>query len=76
MSLDIWGELNNDRPDHPESNIPSGKGQTVVNHWGDQSTDHQALRIGFLNIQTLPNHVLHHKMGVLLNSCIIIKLIV
>ena len=66
MSLGTRGESNDDRHAYPEGQIPNGKGQLVNDHWGDQPTNHQELRIAFLNIQTFPNSVTHHK-----NGCII-----
>ena len=35
----------------------------MSDHWGDTATQHHALQLGFLNIQTFPKHVLHHKNG-------------
>lgn len=63
MSLLIRGESDGGRLTHPEGKTRGGKSLIVADHWGDKATKHQALRLGFLNIQTFPKHVLHYKNG-------------
>ena len=63
MSLLARGESNSRRITHPEGKTRGGKSLSVSDHWGDTATQHHALRLGFLNIQTFPKHVLHHKNG-------------
>ena len=38
-----------------------GESLSRADHWGDQALEHQALQVGFLNIQNFPSHELHHK---------------
>ena len=64
MSLLTRGESNGDRLTHPEGMTRGDKSRSDTDHWGDQvEQHHEALRLGFLNIQTFPKHVLHHKNG-------------
>ena len=57
MSMGTRGELNDDRPTHPEGNISNGMVQTVVDHWGDQS---------MLSDVNLTNNRLHTLINILL----------
>ena len=61
MSLFTRGEKNCVRPTHPEGKINDCSGPEVADHWGDLPTEHQALRVGLLNIRTFPSTVMHHK---------------
>ena len=63
MSLLTRGESNGGRLTHPEGMTLEGKSLGAEDHWGDEPAQHQALRLGFLNIQTFPKHVMHHKNG-------------
>ena len=64
MSPYTRGESNGARPTHPEGKVPYGTGWEIKDYWGGDSTiEHQSLRFGFLNIQTFPTNVLHHKNG-------------
>ena len=53
MSLFTRGETNGVRPTHPEGKVHDCTGSEVADHWGDLSTEHQAMRVFFLNIQNL-----------------------
>lgn len=51
MSLFTRGESNGARLTQPEGNVMDCMGLEVEDHWGDLSTEYQALWVGFLNIQ-------------------------
>ena len=61
MSLLTRGESDGGRLTHPEGKTRGCKSLIVSDHWGDMATKHQALRLGFLNIQTFSQQVLNHK---------------
>ena len=63
MSLLARGESNGGRLTHPEGMTRGGKSLGAEDYWGDEPAQHHALRLGFLNIQTFPKHVLHQKNG-------------
>ena len=60
------GEQRGVRPTHPEGTVSIDTGRDSVDHWGDDSTvKHQSLRLGFINIQSFPSNLMHHKNGCL-----------
>ena len=66
MNPSTRGEQNGVRPTHLEGIVSTDTGHEMVDHWGDDSTvKHQSLRLGFINIQTCPSNILHHKNGCL-----------
>ena len=66
MNPTTRGEQSGVRPTHPEGIVSIDTGQETEDHWGDDSTvKHQSLRLGFINIQSFPSNLMHHKNGCL-----------
>ena len=67
MSPFTRGEQRGVRPTHPEGQVSLDTGLEVGEYWGDVSTTtHQSLRLGFINIQSFPTSLMHHKNGCLI----------
>ena len=62
MSHFSWSDSNGCKLTHPEGQLWTDK-MLKDDRWGDVVSTHQALRLGFLNVHTFPNYVLHHKNG-------------
>ena len=70
MNPATQGEQSGVRPTHPEGIVSIDTGQETEDHWGDDSTvKHQSLRLGFVNIQSFPSNLMHHKCNKSILEC-------
>jgi len=66
MSPSTRGEQYGVRPTHPEGQVSLDTGLEAEEHWGDDPTaSHKSLRLGFININSFPTSLMHHKNGCL-----------
>lgn len=66
MSLNIYGESIDVISNHSKEDVLDTTGLEAADYCDDSVTEHQALRLGLMNVQIFPNNILHHKNGSIL----------
>ena len=61
MSPITWSKETNDAPTYSRGPIQNDKGNNNFDIWGDENCENHSLRVGFINIQTFPTSIHHHK---------------
>ena len=61
MIATTWGESMSENSAHPKGNMENDKGIYCNDEWGDKNCNEHSLCVGFINIQTFPTSIKHHK---------------
>ena len=61
MIANTRGESKSGISTHPKGHRHNDKENSSNDEWGDVNSSDHSLRIGFINIQTFPSHISHHK---------------
>ena len=61
MSSNTWSKSMNGMSTYSRGSIRQTTDDDKFDFWGDKNCDNHSLRVGFINIQTFPTSIHHHK---------------
>ena len=61
MSKPSWGKEISGNSSYPKGYMKENKENNCNDEWGDRNCSDHSLRVGFINIQTFPTSIHHHK---------------